>query len=227
MNKKNTSQEFTHAPALCPTPTIQLAIREKTCGGSRSKTGAMLVCGFTFVELSVVIGIIILLTGVILVNVNAARIRAADATIKGQLAIIQSRAEIYYGSHTDYSYETDACNWQLFGDVGNGVNDDIVSKARVAAENASDHSAACAASDDTTSSGEPAKSWALSVPLKSDPAKYWCVDSSGNYGERNTPVNVYPGQGGNPNCYDPNDLSPKDSITYCKGTVGIAQCPSS
>jgi prepilin-type N-terminal cleavage/methylation domain-containing protein len=56
--------------------------------------------GFTLIELLVVIAIIGILATIVVVNVNAARNKAKDAVVKGNLDQIRTTAELYYDSAT-------------------------------------------------------------------------------------------------------------------------------
>ena len=60
------------------------------------------------------------------------------------------------------------------------VVDATVGRAISAAESASSGATAvCFADDGTAGAGTTATSWAISVPLRTDPTVSWCVDSSG------------------------------------------------
>jgi prepilin-type N-terminal cleavage/methylation domain-containing protein len=52
--------------------------------------------GFTLIELLVVIAIIGLLASIVIVNVNSARTKAKDATVKGNMDHIRITAEMYF-----------------------------------------------------------------------------------------------------------------------------------
>ena len=60
--------------------------------------------GFTLIELLVVITIIGILSAVVLVALNGARLRGNDAAIQANLSTIQTQAEVYYGSNNENSY---------------------------------------------------------------------------------------------------------------------------
>ncbi|KKW41261.1 MAG: hypothetical protein UY91_C0023G0001, partial [Parcubacteria group bacterium GW2011_GWB1_55_9] len=68
--------------------------------------------GFTLIELLVVITIIGILSAVVLVALNGARLRGNDAAIQANLSTIQTQAEVYYGNHNN-SYGTRA--YLVFG----------------------------------------------------------------------------------------------------------------
>lgn len=59
--------------------------------------------GFTLIELLVVIGIIGILSGIVLVNVNSARNKAKDSAIKGSLEQARLAAELFYDGGMVYT----------------------------------------------------------------------------------------------------------------------------
>jgi prepilin-type N-terminal cleavage/methylation domain-containing protein len=129
--------------------------------------------GFTLIELLVVIAIIGILSSVVLASLNTARAKGADAAIKGNLNGIRSQAELYYDSNnSSYGAESVACTSGIF-------NADPNIKAGIASAVSAGGSAAACFSSDNTTAVTNATSWAVSVPLKSNSALKWCVDSSG------------------------------------------------
>ncbi len=58
--------------------------------------------GFTLIELLVVIAIIGVLSSVVLVSVNKARIKANDTHRVSDLKQVQTALELYYDKHTAY-----------------------------------------------------------------------------------------------------------------------------
>ncbi len=107
--------------------------------------------GFTLIELLVVIAIIGILASVVLASLNTARNKGADAKIKSELSNMRAQAEIVYDDDGQ-SYAA------------------VCSDPTIAAIVSATASALC--NDDTDA-------YAISAPLKSDPAKFWCVDSTG------------------------------------------------
>jgi len=113
--------------------------------------------GFTLIELLVVIAIIGILSSVVLASLNTARNKAGDAAVKSNLANIRAQAEIYYdGNGNSYASLCTA---------------DSTFAAGVAAAGAAGSGSQVCTSD--------ADEWAVSATLKSDSAKFWCVDHKG------------------------------------------------
>jgi type II secretory pathway pseudopilin PulG len=123
--------------------------------------------------LLVVIAIIGILSSVVLASLNTARSKGADAAIKSNLANIRAQAEILYDTAQNY---TGVCTVD----------------ANIAAQMAAANTAAGVpiANPVLTTIGsaggatqsvchESANAWAANVPLKSDTANSWCVDSAG------------------------------------------------
>jgi prepilin-type N-terminal cleavage/methylation domain-containing protein len=127
--------------------------------------------GFTLIEVLVVITIIGILSGMVLVNLNNARLKAYDASIKLQLASVRREAEIYYtgpGGET-YGNNANSCNAasSMF------KQDTIISNLIDGVSNISSAVATC------RSNGT---NFAVSANLLSaiDPTEdNWCIDSTG------------------------------------------------
>ena len=65
--------------------------------------------GFTLVELMVVLAIIGLLSSIVLVSLNAARIKARDATRKSQVSEFKTALELYYSRNGNYPCGNSFC----------------------------------------------------------------------------------------------------------------------
>ncbi len=149
--------------------------------------------GFTLIELLVVIAIIGLLSSVVLASLASARNRAADGSIRQNLSQVMRGASIYYdtyGSYAPGASFTDASDVAAAcASLAGGTNDNfltpnasIASAVQIitsirAAGNASNGGGLARATCRITDG--PTSAYAISVPLKTDAALHWCVDSTG------------------------------------------------
>ena len=137
--------------------------------------------GFTLIELLVVVAIIGILASVVLASLNTARAKGADAAIKANLANIRSQAQIVYESLTPNTYGTASNASSCTAPTANSVFSTSTPETTVI-NNAVN--AALTSSGGTGFCGSTTSAWVASVPLKADPTKYWCVDSTGFSGEK-------------------------------------------
>lgn len=133
--------------------------------------------GFTLIELLVVIAIIGILSSVVLASLSIARAKGSDAAIKADLSTIRNQTSLYYDANNQ-SYDADSSTCSSATSMF--MKDEVIKAAVAHAETASQSAPVCHSDDGIASAGSAASSWAISVPLRSDPASSWCVDSTGN-----------------------------------------------
>lgn len=137
--------------------------------------------GFTLIELLVVIAIIGILASVVIMALVSARAKSADAAIKATLGDFRTQAQNYYNSNNNYGtpggaiFGTSVVACSTVGTVFDPLATLSIYPAILSSEKLSDSSATWVATCAMTSTGD---AWAVSVPLKTDNTKSWCVDST-------------------------------------------------
>mgnify|MGYP000547078052 CR=1 FL=1 len=138
--------------------------------------------GFTLIELLVVIAIIGILSSVVLASLSAARSRAADASVKANLATVRTQASLYYdlqgryGSITGTYYVGDCMtSGTMFRETS------ITGEARAAADSITNAIAKAYADGNGTKECRidgPRSQYLIAIGLKSTNT-YWCIDHTG------------------------------------------------
>ena len=132
--------------------------------------------GFTLIELLVVVAIIAVLTAIVLVSIDTAKKKGADASVKSNLDTIRQTAELFYSDNNSYlpaggvTYTTATCpSYNVAGTNMLSTNKSIAA-AIAEAVNRAGNGSSCYNSSNT---------WAVAVGLALDTSTSWCVDTSG------------------------------------------------
>ncbi len=135
--------------------------------------------GFTLIELLVVIAIIGVLATVVIGSVNSARVKGADAAIKGNISNVRASAEVIY-DETTTGYQTVCATTSK-------TYEGVLAAAKV---HRSDATVTANTSGTATNTGAPTTlgvcvsngiSWVAAVPLRGTAGlTAWCADSSGS-----------------------------------------------
>ncbi|OGI95351.1 hypothetical protein A2917_02180 [Candidatus Nomurabacteria bacterium RIFCSPLOWO2_01_FULL_42_17] len=134
--------------------------------------------GFTLIELLVVVSIIGILASVVLVALNNAKNKGADAGVKTNLRNAISQGEILYNTRTaNKNTYTDACTDGLV-DGANGVGSFVLAAAKASGLSSYGINNVPPASTTVATCNDSPDAWAAEVPLKTA-GQVWCVDSTG------------------------------------------------
>ena len=151
---------------------------------NKKNSAGFTLAGFTLIELLVVIAIIGVLSSIVLSSLINARNRSDNASIKSNLNQLQRQAQVFYettGNATYGSIGASVGGTSICG-AGTGTLVSLFADTKI---NAMINAAFSASSNNTNircgaTPGSNPSSYAVSVPLKSDPTyTYWCVDSNG------------------------------------------------
>lgn len=135
--------------------------------------------GFTLMELLIVIAIIGVLVAIVVVALNDARDRGANAGIKSNLDTARSQAEVFYNVNTDNpnSYINVCTNGVVPGGV-DGIGFAVSAASRAAGLSGAYGINVSGALNTATCKGG-GNYWVAEVPLFNDGNAMWCVDSTG------------------------------------------------
>lgn len=121
--------------------------------------------GFTLVELLVVIAIIGILSTVVIASLGTARTKSQDTALIANLNNIRPQA-VLFADNNDGNYGIVAVTCSTEPSI---FVSPVIANQITAAISSGGGDASCQSTP---------SSWAVSVPLKSDPISSWCVDST-------------------------------------------------
>jgi prepilin-type N-terminal cleavage/methylation domain-containing protein len=129
--------------------------------------------GFTLIEILVAVAILGILSAIVYVSLTSTRNRSADSSIKANLASIIGVSAIIYSTNNN-SYGSNFC----IEDRVKSFIDKAKSASGITTNTIIDLNTAGSSTQAVCHYNNSEDSWAISVPLKSDPNKSWCVDST-------------------------------------------------
>ena len=135
--------------------------------------------GFTLIELLVVIAIIGILASIVIANLDSARNKGADAAVKSNLDNARSQASNYYDTNSTSYYGVCAANPNGIMAMLEGAAAASGATAIVTAYGTAGTASTVTCHDSTGGSLSTGTGWAAEAPLKSTPAIFWCIDSTG------------------------------------------------
>jgi len=136
--------------------------------------------GFTLIELLVVIAIISLLSSIALASLSSARAKAADANIQGALTSLRSQAEIYFSTANHYGVlSNSSCTSYSAGSMFDQDTKIAAIITSALASSGLSANAKCRSGVDDFNFFGNATSWSVAIPLRTNTAQAWCVDSLG------------------------------------------------
>lgn len=150
-----------------------LGVKNKEGEFTKGQSGAARAATI-LIAIFVGIAIIGILSAVVLASLNTARSKGRDAAIQSNLATIQTAAEIYYGGVGNNSYGTTAfdCTSGMF------AASQTIANSIVSANNTNGY----------VTCNSTRTEYAVQAQLSTDSTTYWCIDSTGNAKQENTPM---------------------------------------
>lgn len=133
--------------------------------------------GFSLIELLVVIAIIGVLSSVVLISVNTARNKGADAAVKENLHTIRNEADLYRDAVNNYGSQLAVQGPITTAPAYNASGTHFLVRDREA-NNALREAMRAGGSSAYYAIGSSGSSYAVAVELKSVTG-YWCVDANG------------------------------------------------
>jgi prepilin-type N-terminal cleavage/methylation domain-containing protein len=141
--------------------------------------------GFTLIELLVVIAIIGVLSAVILSSLRTARSKGDDVAIESDLGTIKTQSQLYYSENDDV-YGTALASGTTGTVLAYSANNENLFVGDVTVNAAVNHALSVASAAGTYAIGQDGASYAIAIPLKSDPTTSWCIDSGGKSTSENS-----------------------------------------
>lgn len=131
--------------------------------------------GFSLIEVLIVVAIIGILTGLILVGTSRSRLKGQDNAIRSSVGQLRLMAEQVYDTQ-GASY----LNWHLNPSVQTQVAQLLADiDEKYGNTTADTYPTSYPGSYETVIRGSQRKDYCISAPLRSQPGKYYCIDTTG------------------------------------------------